>query len=379
MKILYISNSRIPTEKAYGVQIMKTCEALAGAGINLELILPTRKSKDFKNVDPFEYYGVERNFKIRYLSCFDPDFLINLGQGIYIKIQLLFFVASLFFNLIFKSKEHEYIFYTRDEYLLKLLHRFSKKVVWESHGLPKNKKRYLNAWQKCYKIVCLTQGLKDELVSLGVEEGKICVVPDGVDLDKFQVINDKKQIREKLDLPTDKKIVMYTGHLYDWKGVQVLADAAKLLGDDSLVVFVGGTEFDLNNFKEKNKGNHKILLLGQKPYKDIPFYLKSADCLVLPNTAEDEKSVKWTSPLKMFEYMASDVPIVASSLPSLREILNDKNAFLVAADDPQELAGAISNALQNREKYSKLAKQALVDVKQYSWQKRADKIINFLK
>ena len=67
MKILYFANSRIPTEKAYGLQIMKTCEALAENGVSVDLILPTRKNRPFKGIDVFEYYGVKKNFEINIL------------------------------------------------------------------------------------------------------------------------------------------------------------------------------------------------------------------------------------------------------------------------------------------------------------------------
>ena len=90
MKILYISNSRIPTEKAHGIQIMNMCEAFSNADVDLELILPTRKNKKFKDKNSFDYYQVRQNFRIKKIFSFDPYFLIKLPQGIYIKFQALF-------------------------------------------------------------------------------------------------------------------------------------------------------------------------------------------------------------------------------------------------------------------------------------------------
>lgn len=379
MKILYISNSRIPTEKGYGIQIFKMCQAFSGLGIDVELILPTRKNKPFKGIDPFDYYQVERSFKVKKIKCFDPDWLMRFPNGIYIKFQAALFLISLFFYLLFKSDRGEYIFYTRDEYLLPILQWFSNQVGWEAHTLPTNKKHYLKYWQRCFKIITITQGLKNELIKLDIKEDKILVAPDGVDLDKFQpqVVETKKEIRQKLNLPLDKNIIMYTGHFYDWKGVQTLANAAQLLSDDKLVVFVGGDDFYLRKFKLRNKNYKNILILGHRPYKQIPFYLKSADILVLPNSAQ-QPQVNWTSPLKMFEYMAAQKPIVASDLPSLREILNKNNALLVEADNPRALSDGIKKILINQDLSDKIILQASRDVQNYTWEKRAEKIIKFI-
>src|SRR5438105_408941 len=68
-KIYYLANVRLPTEKAHGIQIMKTCEALARLGIDLELIVPRRRNPIVQ--EPFSFYQVEKNFKITQLPCWD--------------------------------------------------------------------------------------------------------------------------------------------------------------------------------------------------------------------------------------------------------------------------------------------------------------------
>lgn len=100
-----------------------------------------------------------------------------------------------------------------------------------------------------------------------------------------------------------------------------------------------------------------------------------ADVLVLPNKSGWRESELFTSPMKLFEYMASGKPVVASSLPSIREILSDNNAFLVQPNNPAELARGIETLISNPELGKKLAAQALADVAQYSWEMRAKKIL----
>ena len=122
----------------------------------------------------------------------------------------------------------------------------------------------------------------------------------------------------------------------------------------------------------------RVLILGRKPYNQIPALLKAADILVLPNSSREEISNRYTSPLKLFEYMASGRPIVASSLPSITEILNYKNAFLVKPDDAYGLTEGIRKLLDDSLFGVELAKKGLEDVQSYTWQERSRKILNFI-
>ncbi len=69
MRILYIANIRLPTEKAHGVQIAKMCEAFVLQGVEVELVVPTRRTHITEN--PFAYYGVKKVFSIKRIFTFD--------------------------------------------------------------------------------------------------------------------------------------------------------------------------------------------------------------------------------------------------------------------------------------------------------------------
>lgn len=106
--------------------------------------------------------------------------------------------------------------------------------------------------------------------------------------------------------------------------------------------------------------------------KELPANQAAADVLVLPNTGTDETSVRFTSPLKLFTYMASGRPIVASDLPSIREVLDEQSAYLVTPDDAQALARGITRALSDTGGRSARAFQL---VQRYSWDERARGIL----
>ncbi|HEV2125417.1 MAG TPA: glycosyltransferase family 4 protein, partial [Chloroflexota bacterium] len=174
---------------------------------------------------------------------------------------------------------------------------------------------------------------------------------------------------------------VYTGHLYRWKGAHTLALASQRLGEDALVYIVGGTPADLRNFRSFVAAEQldSVRVVGHVPPADVPCWLAAADVLVLPNSAKEAISARYTSPLKLYEYMASERPIVASRLPSLKEVLrHGENAWLVPPDDPAALADGVRHLLEASDLARALAKQAYLDVQGKTWDARAKRIAAFV-
>ncbi len=413
IKIIYLVNARIPTEKAHGIQIMQMCEAFGYSGVEVELVAPLRFNK-IKN-DPFKYYGIKPLFKITKLFCLD-SISFGLGSfGFFFETISFLIVAKIY--LLFQKYD---IFYSREQ----IAGIFWKNAALEIHSLPAKIRRiHLKSWRNSTALIVLTNFIKEKLVEAGVPDNKILIAPDGVDLEKFDIKITKEESRQKVGLPQDKKIVLYTGHLYEWKGATALLEAAKQFSispatllyskdrrdpasrdnfQNILFVFVGGTEKDVKSFKFQvsNFKLNNVLVVGHRPHQEIPYWLKAADVLVLPNSAKEKISQFYTSPMKLFEYMASGRPIVASDLSSIREILNDPsthstnaqggeqsrttssgqgNAVLVRPDIPVYLAEGIKKVLENPDFSDKISKQAYLDVQNYTWEKRAEKILKFIK
>src|SRR3989344_2275774 len=368
-KLIYIANIRLPTEKAHGIQIMKMCEAFVQEGVSVELVVPRRKNSITNN--PFEYYKVNRIFSIRRLFCFD---LVKFGRAGFLIEAFSFAEMAVWYGLF---KPRGTVFYARDELLVWYLKLLGKKVIWEAHM------GHTNFFTKAIikmgvPIVVITNGLKNLYKTFGEPDEKIHVAPDGVDIDQFNIQISQQEAREKLSLSSDKKIVLYTGHLYSWKGAHTLAEAAKEIPQDVSVIFIGGTDKDILSFKEQFGSIPNILILGKKLHHEVPLYLKAADILVIPNSAKEDISRLYTSPMKLFEYMAAKRAIVASNLPSLKEVLNEKNAVFFEPDNPHSLAEKIKSLLLNQQKTNQLSDQCGRDIMFYSWQNRAKNILQFI-
>ncbi|CAN5165608.1 N/A [soil metagenome] len=366
-KLVYIANIRIPTEKAHGIQIMEMCQAFAEQGIEVELVVPHRRNS--LHEDPFVYHNLPKTFKITKLPSLD---LIRFGW-IGFWIQQVTFALSAGFYMLGRFE----LCYTRDPLIAVLFESLSQQIIWEGHRGETNIliKMLIRMGAR---MVMITHGLKDLYVGMGARPENILVAPDAVDMEKFSKIGTKEESRQKSGI-TSRTVILYTGHLYGWKGAHTLADAAKFLPEDIKIYFVGGTETDLVLFREQYGHVKNIEIVGKKPHKDMPHYVGSADILVIPNSGKEDISKLYTSPMKLFEYMASGRPIIASNLPSIREILNESNAYFFESDNPEDLARVIKHVLKDMNTAEQKAKIALQVVQNYSWDKRAQIILDFFK
>ncbi len=365
-KLIYIANTRMPTEKAHGIQIMKMCRNFALAGLNVELVVPKRKNEIKESV--WQYYGQEENFKIKYLEI--TDFMQFFVPRISFWLQSRSFLKSV---LSYLKKKEANIIYTRDISFAKRLSISDENIFCEIHRLPRSLNK--EDLEKTKGLITITQGLKNELIEKGIPEEKILVAPDGVDLNDFNIEVSKTEAREKLNLPLDKKIVLYAGLFDEWKGYSTLLESSKFFSEEVKLVMIGGTKEQVEKLKKEYPD---VIFLGYLSYTDLPFNQKAADVLVLPNSGKEKISQYWTSPLKLFTYMASNRPIVASDLPSIREVLNENNSYLVKPDNPEELAKGIKIVLEDGALSERISKQAREDIKKYSWQKRTENILNFI-
>ncbi len=374
-KILYIANARMPTEKAHGIQIAKMCEAFANSGREVTLLLPKRKNNI--HTDIFDYYNIPKTFGVKKIFCWDVIKLDKVFGRFAFYLQSLSFALSVFIYT--KKHNHEYDFvYTRDLLPIFFLSK-KRRMVFEAHNFPKIKSKiYTKLLLKVYKIIVITEPLKQKFLDKN-KNAEIFVAPDAVDINKFSIKKTKEGCRKELNLPLEKKLILYTGHLYKWKGAHTLLEASNFFKDE-ILVFVGGTDKDIASFTQKIKTRRfeNVLVLGHKKYETIPEYMCAADVLVLPNSGESKISKQYTSPMKLFEYMAANRPIVASDLPSIREILDEKNSVLVEPDNPEALAIGIKIALVGGKSIEDIVEEASKKVKAYTWDKRVENILKFL-
>jgi glycosyltransferase involved in cell wall biosynthesis len=248
------------------------------------------------------------------------------------------------------------------------------RIAVELHNLPPSR----SAWrllEEVDAVFVISAALRDDIISAVPSlRGRIWVEHDGADVGVSPP--DRATARAGLRLAEPGgPVVVYTGRANAGKGIGVLLEAAHHLGRINAQVVVVGKVYD-EQFRVDAPPN--VTFTGFVSPSQIPTYLAAADVLVMPTT-DDLRSSAYTSPLKLFEYMAACRPIVASDLPVLREVLRDgSNALVYPSKDPAGLAAAVQRLWREPALSTALAERAWQDVQHYSWENRARRILRII-
>lgn len=218
-------------------------------------------------------------------------------------------------------------------------------------------------------VAAITQGLLEEVRQRFSFGGPGAVVSSAVDTKVFQPVWEGG----------DGETMVWVGTLQFWKGLSTLLQALKAAPSLKLKIIGGGkpeSEQRLKNEISMLGLNQRVELIGPVAQQDIGPHVKDAACAVHSLPPEHSISARFTSPLKLFEYMALGLPIVAANVASVREVLTDGvNARLFEGGNADSLAKALTEVATDKEFANKLSKQAVQDAQGYTYEIRAKKLI----
>lgn len=392
MKLVYVTTARMPTEKAHGFQIAKMCEAFASQGVDVELWHP-RRAQPFgipEGVGPAEFYGIRPNFRVRALGNIDV-FRIErfVPDGIFALVFSIHRIVWSLFAALRARRHHADLYYTRDPDVAQWLTALGLPTYLEAHGLPTRLGRWSlrrTAGRTYLKGAAgLTAFICDGLISLGFPQTKVRRLPDAVDPSAYASLPSFSNARATLDLPAGAAIVGYIGRFQTLgleKGIEELITAVGEVVKqraDVMLLCVGGPMEVVPGYLELARGcgipDGSVRFVDRVPNVEVPLWIHACDVVTIP-WPRTRFSEHMTSPLKLFEYMAAGVPIVASDLSSLREVLADgENSLLVEPGDPHALGEAIDLLLEDRSLGERLARQAAADVQAYTWHARSAQVL----
>lgn len=367
----------------------------------MKLIYITSKKFPSKKVDPFYVRSMAEAFTRLLGSDFIflvrgavPDQLKNTN-AVPIKLPRRFRVTSYFFLmpiLIFLRKwsNRETIFLSYDPYLLSIL-IFWRKIFRFKYSICSDWHQLFDDWRDKYVsansdyLVSTSKRLKELLSSVcGVDSSKVLVAYGGVNpslfIEKSKV--KKENLRHKLKLPRDSFLVGYVGGFRSVgmeKGLGTMIKALPTLSDNVVMVFVGGSKAYIDEYinmaKEVDVENRCIFVEKQSFEKVIEYEL-AMDILVIPYP-DKHHFRDYGFPMKVWEYMASERPIIYSNLEIMSEVLGER-ATSFESDDASSLARAILSIYKNMEGAEEKAKKNSKGVQSYTWEARAKNILNFI-
>lgn len=370
-EIVYIADTELPSTRANSVNIVKMCEAFSELGNDVELIIfSTKKTKNITVGKVFQKYKVDTPFKIKRIPL-----LIIPGASIIYSLLV-------FFTILFKKNKKEKLFFGRSVFSLALLTFLKVPVIIDLHGqIWKKSKLRKMALTKIVSASCTKKIIfnSPQLIEI-FKKGFGTKINKRVTLVAAQngATIPKKSMPFQLNHTSGLK-VGYIGSLLKGRGVDLIINLAKLCPEESFHIAGGTKDMVTEFYKEEIPKN--IFFYGFLPHNETYNFRNACDILLAPYQVNvyvpgGENTVAFMSPIKIFEYMASNKAIVCSDLPVLRNVLNEKNAKLVDAENTEGWAKAIKQ-LQSKELREQLSSQAYSDfLSNYTWIERARKILS---
>ena len=208
---------------------------------------------------------------------------------------------------------------------------------------PALRRKIVSACETSSKIIAVSSALGDKIEQMGVPKEKIVRQHNAVDGERFRIQN-REDLRKRLQLPLDRRIVFYAGNFKPEKGTDILAEAwgefQKTDNGRTLLVLVGGGSLEPKlHARAKELGmEDSILFAGRRPHAEIPDWMGACDVFCLPSLREGCPNV-------ILEALACGRPVVASRVGGVPELLNDENGIMVEPNNPSALSEALENAL----------------------------------
>ncbi len=374
MKIAYLTNSIIPSKFANSVHSMKMCYYLSSKyKFNVSLFAINNKSNQSIE-EIYEIYGTKKTFEIKFFKKYKNKF------------QIILFHIKILFNLF-----NYQLIYCRHPFFLFSLIFLKKKYILELHDL-----RVFNSFfyytffkfilynNKLVSIILISNQLKNDFLKIFPKlKNKSFVAHDG------SSCFDEKNFNKKISFNNQYNFnIIYVGSLHPGKGLEIIQPLSKHFKEFGFHI-IGGNDKEISKYKKDFINQSNIFFYGYINHMDIKNYIYLSDICLLPNLPDvkifsDNKYIdigKYTSPLKMFDYMSIGKPIIASNLENLKEVLNhNQNALLCSHNELNEWINAVDTLYSDKKLRIFIGKNAKNDLdNNYLWEVRIKNIFNFSK
>ena len=222
-------------------------------------------------------------------------------------------------------------------------------------------------------VLTVSQVQRDYLVSLGAAADRTHVIPNGVDFDRFDHRKTGESVRNSLGLE-DRKVVGFIGSLRTTHGIEIVLEALSRIGDDRPTFLVVGEGKDRQAIEDAvgRHGLDRVIFTGGIPHEEAPGYIAAMDIALKPT------SNFYCCPLKILEYMAMKVPVIAGYSPSVAEVIEDGVTGRIIATEADAFRDAIDEMIHAPEQAEAMATSAFHSIRDRSWIAIAERILGVM-
>lgn len=377
MKIAIIAPTYLPALRANTIQVMKMAQAMAVLGHEVRVAVPGAPRVTWNEIS--RHYGLHEEMNIEWLPI--RNSLRRYDYGIT--------------GLKWAKAWEADLLYTRLPQAAAFGSWSGLPTVFEVHDLPRSTSgkllfRSFLRGNEARKIIVISTSLAHDLVdefSFPANGAQLLVAPDGVDLARYENVLSIEHAREKLaqdydfHLEQSRMVIGYTGHLYAGRGVAMMLEMAAMLPEHTFLI-VGGDPGTVVKIKElvssRMLGN--VILTGFVPNAEVPVYQFACNALMMPYQRHVAASSggdisRYLSPMKLFEYLACERPILSSDIPVLREVLDPEIALLLPPDNINPWIKTLREIEAKPGEYRSFGEKARAKAVSYTWEKRAEMIL----
>ncbi len=366
-----------------GTFIKQSIDSIADQGVDVTVISPKAYVLPFTS---FPYHNFSKLPGIEHTEKYDlhyPRYIYAIPKKYFYPISGIsyaYFVSRYAIKNIKPEPDliHAHFSYPDGYGMMKLAKKWKVPLVISALGTIERKVAYEGTYTSrqiietmnfADKILSVSEDLKVHIVNLGIDESKVHVVSNGVDTEIFKPAG-KEQARRILNLPQEKKIVLFIGALRKIKGVDYLIEAAKSFVDTNTDLYMVGRDDGLRKSLEKRAEELKIAgsikFTGPVNHEDIPLWISASDMLVLPSFLSEGR------PNVVLEALSCEVPVVATDVGGIPELMVEgKTGYLVPAKNPAELSEKINKLLEDESRREKMGKFGRKSIIHGSWEAHA--------
>ncbi|VAW63509.1 hypothetical protein MNBD_GAMMA11-1144 [hydrothermal vent metagenome] len=328
-----------------------------------------------------QYSQVSSQYTIEGIRVYSPKYLLipKISENIHASLMaksLSRCIASLHKQHAFDVVNSQWL-YPDSVAVDKAIHSLKLPHVATGLGSDINRELYqagktqqiMKMLQASTAITVVSSNLKNELIDRKLPADKITVIPNGIDTDKFHLL-EKNECRKTLQLEHDIPVILYIGRLSTEKSIKTLISATQKLIKNEYPVKVyllgdGPLRIELAEQAKSLEIDKNIVFMGKVDHNEIGTWLGATDYLCLPSIMEGCPNV-------ILEALGCGRPVIASRVGAIPDIVTQKSGILFTPEDVSELSCSLEKAINTDWSAEEISRS----VEKYSWEHAAEHYYN---